>query len=354
MKKKLLATILALCLIVSVCAPASAAASKPVTAHRVSLGEILTTGEETEGVTWAVTDGLLTVSGSGAMDNYAQGEAPWLDEEVYSIIIEDGITHLGSNAFRGMETLVSVTVGTGVRTMGESVFAENPLLTDMVIHAGQISIPANSFSGSKSLAEFWFTGDQPQFEKYSLSTGAGWVDVNYDIRNATWDSRPPANVSAAGVGWGPYDLRLGESGTCGENVTWQIIYNDMPHSDSNILLISGSGAMDDMTAGEAPWLPYCNRVYTLVVGNGVTAIGASAFDGQHFSEVHIAGSVRQIGAEAFRGVTDLWSVPFTPTSATSATVPSQIPALAGSARQAPCPKWAWVSMKTASSSVIWI
>ena len=312
MKKKLLATILALCLIVSVCAPASAAASKPVTAHRVSLGEILTTGEETEGVTWAVTDGLLTVSGSGAMDNYAQGEAPWLDEEVYSIIIEDGITHLGSNAFRGMETLVSVTVGTGVRTMGESVFAENPLLTDMVIHAGQISIPANSFSGSKSLAEFWFTGDQPQFEKYSLSTGSGWVDVNYDIRNATWDSRPPANVSADGVGWGPYDLRLGESGTCGENVTWQIIYNDMPHSDSNILLISGSGAMDDMTAGEAPWLPYCTRVYTLVVGNGVTAIGANAFDGQHFSEVHIAGSVRQIGAEAFRGVTDLWSVPFTP------------------------------------------
>ena len=312
MKKKLLAMILALCLIVSVCAPASAAAAKPVTLHSVSLGQILAKAEETEGVTWAVTDGLLTISGQGAMDDYAQGEAPWFHEEVYSLIIEDGVTHLGSNAFRGMETLMSVTIGTGVRTMGESVFAENPILTDMVIHAGQISIPANSFSGCKSLAEFWFTGDQPQFEKYSLSTGAGWVDVNYDIRNATWDSRPPANVSADGVGWGPYDLRPGESGFCGENVTWQIIYNDMPHSDSNILLISGSGAMDDMTAGEAPWLPYCNRVYTLVVGNGVTAIGASAFDGQHFSEVHIAGSVRQIGAEAFRGVTSLWSVPFTP------------------------------------------
>ena len=312
MKKKLLAMILALCLIASVCAPASAAAAKPVTLHSVSLGQILAKAEETEGVTWAVTDGLLTISGQGAMDDYAQGEAPWFHEEVYSLIIEDGVTHLGSNAFRGMETLMSVTIGTGVRTMGESVFAENPILTDMVIHAGQISIPANSFSGCKSLAEFWFTGDQPQFEKYSLSTGAGWVDVNYDIRNTTWDSRPPANVSADGVGWGPYDLRLGESGTCGENVTWQIIYNDMPHSDSNILLISGSGAMDDMTAGEAPWLPYCNRVYTLVVGNGVTAIGASAFDGQHFSEVHIAGSVRQIGAEAFRGVTSLWSVPFTP------------------------------------------
>ena len=293
MKRSILSLLLVLCLLAgSALAPASAAAA--------------------DAVTWSLDDGLLTISGSGAMEDYAPGEAPWHGQEVYALIIGDGITHLGSNAFRGMETLMSVTVGAGVRTMGESVFCDNPILTDMVIHADGPAIPGNSFSGCKSLAAFWFTGDQPRFEQYSLTTGSGWIDLHYDGSNPTWSSSSPGQITADGLGWGQYTLRPGESGTCGQGVTWQIIYDEMPHADSHILLISGSGAMDDLTPGSAPWLPYCDRVYTLVVDNGVTAIGANAFDGQHYSQVHIAGSVRRIGDGAFRGVTSLWSVPFTP------------------------------------------
>ena len=86
MKRKLLCLLLAMCMLLSLgAAPASAAAPRrhSVTVTAVPMAE--------EGITWTVDDGLLTISGKGAMDDYAQGEAPWLEEEIFSIIIEEEI-----------------------------------------------------------------------------------------------------------------------------------------------------------------------------------------------------------------------------------------------------------------------
>ena len=85
MKRKLLCLLLAMCMLLSLgAAPVSAAAPRrhSITVTAVPMAE--------EGITWAVDDGLLTISGTGAVPDYAQGEAPWLEEEIYSIIIEDG------------------------------------------------------------------------------------------------------------------------------------------------------------------------------------------------------------------------------------------------------------------------
>ena len=305
MKRKLLCLLLAMCMLLSLgAAPASAAAPRrhSITVTAVPMAE--------EGITWAVDDGLLTISGKGAMDDYALGEAPWLEEEIYSIIIEDGVTYLGSNAFRGMAKVQDVTIGRGVTGMGERVFVDCPALQRVTFRGGKCTIPTGSFTGCTSLANFWFLGDMPVLEQYCLSTGAGWIDVYYDFHNKTWTDYP-GNITSDGIGWGSYNVRQGERGSCGENVTWQIFYNEMLHADTDILVISGTGAMDDFADGEAPWLPYCDRVYTLVVANGVTRIGDGAFRGQHLSEIVVAGSVREIGAEAFRGVTNLWRLPIT-------------------------------------------
>ena len=305
MKQRILCLLLAACMLLSLGMPGVRAAEPrrhSVTITAAPMAE--------QGITWEVNDGLLTISGNGAVPDYAQGEAPWMEEEVFSIIIEDGITALGSNAFRGMKKLQEVTIGSGVAAMGESVFADCPVMQRVTFRGGKGIIPTNSFIGCPMLETFWFLGDMPVLERHSLSTGAGWIDVYYDFHNKTWADHP-GNIAIDGVGWGSYDVRPGESGSCGEDVTWQIFYNEKLHADTDILVISGSGAMDDFADGDAPWLPYCDRVYTLVVANGITRIGDGAFRGQHLSEILVAGSVREIGAEAFRGVTSLWRLPIT-------------------------------------------
>jgi len=62
-------------------------------------------------------------------------------------------------------------------------------------------------------------------------------------------------------------------GTCGENLTW--IFDP---SDGS-LTISGTGAMDDYSAGNAPWYAQCQAIRFIRIAAGVTAIAPDAFHG---------------------------------------------------------------------------
>lgn len=65
-------------------------------------------------INWTLDDmGVLTISGCGKMPDYACGKnpaAPWHDRKgaVDRVVIEDGITEIGVNAFRGCRNLKSV------------------------------------------------------------------------------------------------------------------------------------------------------------------------------------------------------------------------------------------------------
>ncbi len=61
------------------------------------------------------------------------------------------------------------------------------------------------------------------------------------------------------------------SGTCGEALTWTL------NTTTGELVISGTGAMDDWKAKEAPWYSYYKYVKSIVIEEGVTVIGSYAF-----------------------------------------------------------------------------
>ncbi len=60
------------------------------------------------------------------------------------------------------------------------------------------------------------------------------------------------------------------SGKCGENLTWDL-------SDSGVLRISGSGKMAGFSEDLPPWDSYSESVKQVIIENGVTSVGASAF-----------------------------------------------------------------------------
>ena len=71
-------------------------------------------------LTWKLDgNGLLTISGTGAMWDYDWGETPWFSSGVKHIVVEKGVTRLGNNAFQVKDYNVqSVSLPEGLLEIG--------------------------------------------------------------------------------------------------------------------------------------------------------------------------------------------------------------------------------------------
>ena len=80
------------------------------------------------------------------------------------------------------------------------------------------------------------------------------------------------------------------SGTCGPKLKWHL-------TDDGVLTISGKGKMNAYIY--SPWLD--SGVKRIILGDSVTTIGNSAFDGcSSLTSVTIPNSVTEIGYYAFK------------------------------------------------------
>lgn len=80
-----------------------------------------------DNLTWDFANGVLTISGTGAMTNYSSSSssrAPWYDyrSSIKSVVIEEGVTSIGNYAFNACSGLTSVTIPNSVTSIGRSAF----------------------------------------------------------------------------------------------------------------------------------------------------------------------------------------------------------------------------------------
>lgn len=99
------------------------------------------------------------------------------------------------------------------------------------------------------------------------------------------------------------------SGVCGEALSWNL-------DDAGVLTISGTGDMSNYDSPDSvPWSAYTASIASVVIGDGVTSIGACAFENcANLSSVTIPASVTSINANAFTGCSALTEVTYTGTS----------------------------------------
>ena len=104
-------------------------------------------GKDGANVTWTLDDeGLLTISGSGAMNDYSGYSAvPW-GKGIKKTVINEGVTSIGNHAFNECIDLTSVTIPEGVTSIGNYSFNYCNRLTSVTIPAGVTSIGYNAFS----------------------------------------------------------------------------------------------------------------------------------------------------------------------------------------------------------------
>ena len=113
-------------------------------------------GDEGDNVTWTLDRaGNLTISGSGAMANYSysSNNAPWYDlrEQITNVVIESGVTTVGSAAFRIFSNLTSVTIPETVTSIGTEAFLRCTGLTSVTLPEGVTSIGYMAFNGCTGL-----------------------------------------------------------------------------------------------------------------------------------------------------------------------------------------------------------
>ncbi|MBQ8783912.1 MAG: leucine-rich repeat domain-containing protein [Clostridia bacterium] len=111
MKKRLLAVALAVVMILS---------STPF----VFAADVVHSGQLTDTVSWSIdSDGVLTISGSGSM---GAGEywydLPWFDynDEVYSVVIAEGVTDIIDTAFYQLNSIKTISIPSTVESIEDS------------------------------------------------------------------------------------------------------------------------------------------------------------------------------------------------------------------------------------------
>ena len=200
---------------------------------------------------WNVDEntGVLNISGNGDMDEYQWGGyAPWSDYSsvIKSIVIEDGVTSIGSGAFYNFSNLTSVTIPDSVTFIGASAFSGCSSLKSITIPDGVTSIYGGAFSGCSSLASI------------IIPDGIKSIDggVFYDCSSLT-------------------------------SIT-------IPDSVTSI----GDRAFRD-----------CSNLTSITIPDGVTSIGDDAFHGcSSLTSIKIPGNVTYIGEYAFEDCSSLKDV----------------------------------------------
>ena len=104
-----------------------------------------------DSVQWSLSDGVLTITGSGQMQNFHKGKRPWRGS-IKSVIIEEGVTNIGSRAFEYNSWLKEISIPSSVKTIGDSAFVNCVSLKKIVIPNSVTSIGKTCFARCYNLS----------------------------------------------------------------------------------------------------------------------------------------------------------------------------------------------------------
>ncbi|MDR0943045.1 MAG: leucine-rich repeat domain-containing protein [Ruminococcus sp.] len=124
----------------------------------VSAEDVPETPIGSSGVNWAFNDttDILTISGTGNMPDFSFATAeytPWNDIKsgISTVVIESGVTSIGSDAFWGFDGLTSITIPDSVISIGQYAFRDCSSLTSITIPDSVTSIGRYAFVSCSGL-----------------------------------------------------------------------------------------------------------------------------------------------------------------------------------------------------------
>ena len=248
MKKSIISLIIVCCLVFAL-----GVISTQAETYTGSYGDNVTYTLDTE-------TGVLTISGTGDMRSY---DAPWLDYKdlVKTVVIEDGVTSIGSQAFYECGNLTNITIPDGITSIGGFAFDGCSSLTEITIPESVTSIGTYAFYKCSSLTEITIPEGVTSIGDSAFYHCSGLKKITI-----------PDSVTSIGDKAFGYCTSLKE-----------------------ITIPEGVTSIGDYA------FSYCDSLTKITIPEGVTSIGDSAFyDCSGLTEITIPESVTRIGDSAFK------------------------------------------------------
>ena len=139
----------------------------------IALHANVVTGTCGDNLTWSYdTDTkALTIEGTGDMSYDA---VPWgqVKGDILSVSLPEGLTSIGSEAFRDCSSLTSITIPNSVTSIGGSAFSGCSSITSITIGNSVTSIGDWAFSGCSSLTSITIPNSVTSIGDYAFSSCA--------------------------------------------------------------------------------------------------------------------------------------------------------------------------------------
>lgn len=121
----------------------------------------ITSGSCGNNLSWNFSAGTLTITGSGEMKNYSEGNlAPWHDlrEEIVRVSLPSGLTSVGSLAFYQCKNITAVSIPESVERIGQYAFAYCRAIKILNLGSGIRNIEEGAFSECISVVSISLPG----------------------------------------------------------------------------------------------------------------------------------------------------------------------------------------------------
>ncbi len=304
-------------------------------------------------ITWNLSDdGTLTISGTD-MPNYIQlnGVAWWrYRDKIKQVVIEDGVTNIGSYSFGGCWDITSVTIPNSVTSIGNNAFSSCKSLTSVTIPNSVTSIGNNAFQNCSGLTSVTIPNSVTSIGNNAFLDCSGLTSVTIPNSVTCIGESVFSGCSALTSVTIPNSVTSIERGafsgcsaltsisipesmasiqcTAFEGTKWydnqsngmvyagKILYGykgTMPSNTSVKIKEGTTGISNGVFSG-------CSGLISVTIPNSVASIGGSAFEKcTGLTSVTIPNSVTSIGGSAFEKCTGL----------TSVTIPNSVTKIAG-------------------------
>lgn len=257
----------------------------------------------------------LTISGSRAIKNY-YGNTPWsaYKGKTEILVIQNGITGIGYQAFSEFTALKRVELPSSVASIEERAFANCTALQSLIVPDGVKWIGNGAFSNCSSLETITLPDSSITYydslfritvygnEGTAAEHLAAEKDVEFkSLSRHEHTYQKSYHIGTAQECW--YCTICGAEteglldGTCGKNAVWKF------DEDTGTLTISGSGEVKKSNI----WYTFANRVKKVVVEAGITSLQGASFYHSYpnLVRVELPDSIKKIEYWTFSECTSL-------------------------------------------------